>query len=258
MHGFVLLVGTLVTVGTPRTPTSRRCFSSPIRWGRTTTSSGAPARGPLGRRATLLRAEQGSVRRHDHPGRRRGDPREARRATRQSSSSRRSILPGWTRTGSSSGSARAERSSGIHSTANTYQNYPAFGAMLGASFDRRPWRTKENPQTKVRVIVVDRKHPATRHLGESFEISDDIYQFKNFDRSKVQLLLRLDPESLDLTNPKVNLQDMILPGGLGQVARPGTRLLHRAGGLGQTWKDPRYRTHLINGIRWTMRLEEGD
>ena len=74
---------------------------------------------------------------------------------------------------------------GIHSTANTYPKNPAFGAMLGASFDRRPFRTKENPQMKVRVIVEDRMHPATRHLGESFEISDDIYQLKNFDRSKV-------------------------------------------------------------------------
>ena len=37
-----------------------------------------PARGPLGRRTTFRRAEQRGVRRHDHPGRRRGDPREAR------------------------------------------------------------------------------------------------------------------------------------------------------------------------------------
>ena len=96
---------------------------------------------------------------------------------------------------------------GIHSTANTYQNHPAFGAMLGAAFDRRPWRTKSHPQTKVRVKVEDRTHPATRHLGESFEIADDIYQFKNFDREKTRLLLALDPDSLDLTNPKVNHQD---------------------------------------------------
>jgi hypothetical protein len=41
----------------------------------------------------------------------------------------------------------------------------------------------ENPQTKIRVRVEDRTHPATRHLGESFEIADDIYQFKDFDRS---------------------------------------------------------------------------
>src|SRR3954447_25783001 len=67
---------------------------------------------------------------------------------------------------------------GIHSTANTYQGHPAFGAMLGARYDRRPWRTKENPQTRVRVKVEDRTHPATRHLGESFELADALYRFK--------------------------------------------------------------------------------
>src|SRR3954470_18467458 len=66
---------------------------------------------------------------------------------------------------------------GIHSTANTYQGHPAFGAMLGAKYDRRPWRTREAPQTRVRVRVVDRSHPAARHLGESFELADDLYQF---------------------------------------------------------------------------------
>src|SRR5262249_1011952 len=100
---------------------------------------------------------------------------------------------------------------GIHSTANTYQDHPAFGEMLGARFDSRPWRTREAPQTKVRVKVEDRTHPATRHLRESFEIADDIYQFKNFDRGQVQLLLSLDPASLDLANPRVNRQDKDFP-----------------------------------------------
>ena len=35
---------------------------------------------------------------------------------------------------------------GIHSTANTFQGHPAFGAMLGARYDRRPWRTREAPR----------------------------------------------------------------------------------------------------------------
>jgi type 1 glutamine amidotransferase len=147
---------------------------------------------------------------------------------------------------------------GIHSTANTYQNHPAFGAMLGASFDRRPWRTKQNPQTKVRVKVVDGTHPATRHLEKSFDFADDIYQFKSFDGSKVQLLLSLDPASLDLTNPKVNLQDMIFPVSWARPHGQGRVFYTALGDWEQTWRDPRYQMHLINGIRWTMRLEEGD
>jgi type 1 glutamine amidotransferase len=146
---------------------------------------------------------------------------------------------------------------GIHSTANTYQNYPPFGAMLGAYYDRRPWRTKEHPQTKVRVQVEDRTHPATRHLGESFEIADDIYQFKNFDRDKVRLLLRLDPASLDLANSKLNRQDKVFPVSWARSHGRGRVFYTALGDWEETWKDPRYRTHLIQGIKWAMRLEDG-
>ena len=141
---------------------------------------------------------------------------------------------------------------GIHSTANTYQNFPAFGEMLGAYYDRRPWRTKEQPQTKVRIKVEDRSHPATQHLGESFEIADDIYQFKNFDRSKVRLLLSLDPASLDLTNPRVNRLDKDFPVSWARSHGKGRVFYTALGDWEATWKDPQYQTHLIKGIQWAM------
>jgi type 1 glutamine amidotransferase len=147
---------------------------------------------------------------------------------------------------------------GLHSTANTFQNHPAFGAMLGAYYDRRPWRTRENPQTKVRVKVEDRTHPATRHLGASFDIADDIYQFKNFDRGKVRLLLSLDPASLDMENPKVNRQDRYFPVSWAKDHGKGRVFYTALGDWEETWKDPRYRTHLIQGIRWAMGLEGGE
>jgi type 1 glutamine amidotransferase len=144
---------------------------------------------------------------------------------------------------------------GIHSTANTFQGHPAFGAMLGARYDRRPWRTQESPQTKVRVKVVDRMHPATRHFGESFAIADDIYQFKDFDRDQVHLLLRLDPDSLDLNNPKVNRQAKHFPVSWAKTHGKGRVFYTALGDWEETWKDPRYREHLTRGIRWAMRLE---
>ncbi|MEX2263670.1 MAG: ThuA domain-containing protein [Bryobacteraceae bacterium] len=141
---------------------------------------------------------------------------------------------------------------GIHSTANTYQNFPPFGEMLGAYYDRRPWRTKDTPQTKVRVKVEEKSHPATHHLGNSFEITDDIYQFKNFDRSQAQLLLSLDPESLDLTNPRMNRLDKDLPVSWAKSHGQGRVFYTALGDWEATWKDPKYRTHLIQGIRWAM------
>jgi uncharacterized protein len=142
---------------------------------------------------------------------------------------------------------------GIHSTANTFQKHPYFLAMLGANFDRRPWRTAKAPQTKVTVAVIDGTHPATRHLPKIFEFADDIYQFKNFDRTKVQLLLALDPASLDLENPKVNRADQVFPVAWCRTFGDGRVFYTALGDWEQTWRDPRYRTHLTQGIFWAMK-----
>jgi hypothetical protein len=99
-------------------------------------------------------------------------------------------------------------------------------------------------------------HPATRHLGESFEIADDIYQFKNFDRSKVQLLLSLAASSLDLANPKVNREDKYFPVSWCKPHGKGRVFYTALGDWEETWKDSRFRTHLIEGIRWAMRAED--
>jgi uncharacterized protein len=141
---------------------------------------------------------------------------------------------------------------GIHSTANTFQNFPPFGEMLGAYYDRRPWRTKQNPQTKVRIKVEDKNHPATQHLGEFFDLADDIYQFKNFDRKTVQLLLSLDPASLDLTNPNIHREDRDFPVSWARSHGKGRVFYTALGDWEPTWKDPKYQNHIIKGIQWAM------
>jgi type 1 glutamine amidotransferase len=139
---------------------------------------------------------------------------------------------------------------GIHSTANTFQGYAPFGEMLGAFFESRPWRTREQPLLRVRVKVEDRRHPATRHLGESFEITDDIYLFKKWDRSKAHVLLSLDPKSLDLT--KVRQPEWDYPVAWTKAYGEGRVFYTALGDDEAVWRDPRYRAHLVNGIRWTM------
>jgi hypothetical protein len=125
---------------------------------------------------------------------------------------------------------------GIHSTANTYQGHPDFGAMLGARYDRRPWRTGSSADQGPGEGGGP-AHPATRHLGESFELADDLYQFKDFDRSKARLLLSLDPASLDLENPR-STAGPGLPRVLGEGVWQGARVLHGAGGLGGDLEGP--------------------
>ena len=139
---------------------------------------------------------------------------------------------------------------GIHSTANTFQSYAPFGEMLGAYFESRPWRTKDKPLAKVRVKVDDTTHPATKHLGDAFEIEDDLYIFKNWDRTKVHVLLSMDPTSLDMTKVRRQNPDMAIA--WTKTYGKGRVFYTALGDPEHAWRDARYQTHLIEGVKWTM------
>jgi len=139
---------------------------------------------------------------------------------------------------------------GIHSTANTFQGYAPFGEMLGACYESRPWRTREKPLAKVRVKVEDTKHAATKHLGDAFEIEDDLYLFRNWDRSKVNVLLSMDAASLDMTKVKRKDPDMAIA--WTKTHGKGRVFYTALGDAEHVWKDARYRTHLVEGVKWTM------
>jgi type 1 glutamine amidotransferase len=86
---------------------------------------------------------------------------------------------------------------GAHSATDTLYNWPEYGKLIGGYFNGHPWHQK------VRVVVEDTKHPATKHLGKSFEITDEIYQFREpYDRKRLHVLMRL---SRSVDRPQVTL-----------------------------------------------------
>ena len=78
---------------------------------------------------------------------------------------------------------------GSHCATDTFYKWKEYGELIGAYFDGHPWHQK------VRVVVEDKEHVATKHLGDSFEITDEIYQFKGpYSREKLKVLMTLEPE----------------------------------------------------------------
>lgn len=138
---------------------------------------------------------------------------------------------------------------GVHCATDTWYEVEEYGELVGARFDGHPWHQR------VRVLVERRDHPATRHLGGSFEVEDEIYQFRAFDRAKVQVLLSLDTASVDLARPDVRRVDRDFAlawtreHGRGRVFY--TALGHRP----EVWGDERFLAHLAGGIAWAMRRE---
>src|SRR6266480_332580 len=90
---------------------------------------------------------------------------------------------------------------GIHSATDTFYKWPEYGELIGAYFDKHPWHKD------VTINVEDAKHPATRHLERTFKITDEIYQFKDFSRSRVHVVLSLDATSVELNKPAVHRTD---------------------------------------------------
>lgn len=138
---------------------------------------------------------------------------------------------------------------GAHCATDTFYEYPEYLEMVGGRFDGHPWHQE------VRVRVEDRDHPSTRHLDESFAITDEIYQFgAPYDRASVDVLLSLDTESVDVTRDSVRRTDgdfalaWCRSYGEGRVFY--TALGHRP----EVWADARFQQHLVGGIRWALGL----
>jgi len=136
---------------------------------------------------------------------------------------------------------------GVHSATDTWYDVPEYVECIGGSFNGHPWHQR------VRIVVEDPAHPSTRHLGPAFEMTDEIYQFRDWTRENVHVLLRLDPGSVDITRGARADRDYALAWhrhcGRGRVFH--TALGHRA----EVWADARFRRHLAEGIRWAMRAE---
>jgi uncharacterized protein len=133
---------------------------------------------------------------------------------------------------------------GVHSATDTWYSVPAYHELVGAVFDGHPWHQR------VRLIVEDRAHPATRHLGERFELLDEIYQFRAWSRADVHVLLRLDPRSVDVARGKRSDGDYALAWtkGFGRGRVFYTALGHEP----DVWADKRFQSHLLGAIQWAL------
>ncbi|KKD06044.1 ThuA domain-containing protein [Streptomyces sp. WM6386] len=133
---------------------------------------------------------------------------------------------------------------GVHAAACTEYDWPYYGELLGARFDRHP---EYQPG---KAVVEDREHPATRHLPVVWDFTDEWYDFRANPRGTVRVLARADESSYDgggmgADHPLVWCREQ----GAGRVFY--TAFGHAA----EAYEDPDFRAHLLGGIRWAARLD---
>ena len=138
---------------------------------------------------------------------------------------------------------------GIHTAAATAYQWPEYGEMLGGVFDNHPWMIAD-----ARVIVERPEFPAMRPFRSGMTLRDEHYQMRAepYSRADVDVLMRLDPASVDLTNPMVHRDDADFP--VAWIRNHGAGRVFYTG-LGHTdeaWDDPRIRTMMREAIIWAV------
>ena len=137
---------------------------------------------------------------------------------------------------------------GIHSATDTFYKWPEYGELIGGYFDQHPWHQEVN------IKVEDQRHPATRHLGRTFKLTDEIYQFKDFSRSRVHVLLSLDASSVDLNKKAVHRTDKDFALAWWRNYGKGRVFYTALGHRPEVWQDERFQQHLLGAVRWAMGL----
>ena len=137
---------------------------------------------------------------------------------------------------------------GMHSASDTFHGkggqVSPFIEMIGGEF------LTHGAQVGVECLVQDLKHPSTKHLGESYCLEqEEIYLFKNYDKSKVTDLLTLDKHP----NKKKELGHF--PVAWWKTYGQGTVFYTSLGHREDVWESDKYKKHILGGIKAALKLE---
>ncbi|MBI3208249.1 MAG: ThuA domain-containing protein [Candidatus Solibacter usitatus] len=141
---------------------------------------------------------------------------------------------------------------GSHSAADTLYKWPEYGEMIGGYFDLHPWN-----QVDATAIVEDGAFPAMRHFPPRFVIKDEIYQFKEYSRDRVRVLMSMDADKVDLTKRGVHRADKDFA--LTWVRNYGKgRVFYSAlGHREDVWDRKDIQTMWLEAVKWAMGLTQG-
>ena len=137
---------------------------------------------------------------------------------------------------------------GIHCATDTLLSHPRYPLIIGAKFDGHPW---EHDAT-VTIKVHEPEWEACQAFGESYTLTEEIYQYKDFDPTQVRVLISLDMRRTELKKPYHVPIAWCREYGKGKVFY--TELGHRD----DVWTNPKYQAHLVGAIRWLLGEDKRD
>jgi len=140
---------------------------------------------------------------------------------------------------------------GFHAATDCNYDWPEYGKMLNGYFSGHPWNQE------VKTKVEDPDHPLTKPFdGGPFVIKDEIYQFRNYTRSDVRILMSINTRSVPVERGKRQDRDYaicwIRPWGKGRV-------YYNAHGHGNNvFEDETFQKHVALAMQWAAGDSEVD
>ena len=136
---------------------------------------------------------------------------------------------------------------GIHSAADTEYDWPFYGEMVGAYFESHPAVQQGT------IKILDQVHPSTSHLPDRWIRTDEWYNYQSNPRGNVHVLATLESTSFQ-------------GGSMGhdhpiswcQNYEGGRSWYTGLGHTSETFEEPLYIEHILQGIRYAAGVEAGD
>ncbi|WP_294184452.1 ThuA domain-containing protein [uncultured Sphingobacterium sp.] len=125
---------------------------------------------------------------------------------------------------------------GIHAATDTEFDWPWYNGLVGAYFASHP------AVQKAKIDVLDRKHPATKHLDPIWWHKDEWYNFKDV-KDGLHVLMNLDEKSYQ--GGKMGDQHPI---SWAQSYDGGKVFYTGLGHTDESYDEPEFQKHLIGGI----------
>ncbi|MFM1770687.1 MAG: hypothetical protein RJA22_3216 [Verrucomicrobiota bacterium] len=135
----------------------------------------------------------------------------------------------------------------VHSGTDTYPGFKPYIQMVNGNFDGHPW----NAGTLCTFTNHEPSHPIVSMYPAEFQFKDEIYQYKFYDPTAVRVLLSLNMAKNKPQMPWHVPVVWVREFGSGRV------FVTNLGHNDATWKDAKFREHLLAGIRWAVRQTDG-
>jgi cytochrome c len=129
---------------------------------------------------------------------------------------------------------------GIHSATGTERQWPWFGKLIGAVF---AWHPDQQTAT---VNVIDRSHPATKHLPEQWKRYDEWYFFRNINPD-IKVLA-----TLDTTTFKSDKHTANYPSAWYHEFEGGRSFYTAGGHNAEDYADELFMNHILGGIMYAI------